>query len=443
MADGHLRRVMIFMPPRFGKSELASRLFPAYWLYRNPRQWVGINSYGAELAYTLSRAARENYQRSGGSVKDDAAAVKHWETSEGGGLWAAGVGGPILGKGWHLGIIDDPCKNATEAFSPAIQETQREWYDSTFYTREEPNIETGEPDGALVIINQRWSDQDLCGWLLSQEVNEDEEDSPERWHVVSFEAIKEEDEPELPATCTLEPDWRAPGESLCPERRPIAKLKKIRARTASYFWNALFQQRPSPRDGGLFKRGWFRPWRVEGDDLYRLVNPQDGSSKLVKAADCRRFGIIDLAFSTKKEADFTVLTAWAVSPESDLILLDLDRRKMEAPELVPAMEAMGAAKELPYWGMEANGAQLGIVQGARKKGIAVRALKADVDKVSRSLTAQVRMEAGQIYFPERAPWLDDLKAELLGFPKSAHDDCTDNLSYAAIEVFGRRSMEVY
>lgn len=234
---------MVFMPPRHSKSEEVSRLFSAYYLTLHPDRWVGLNSYAAELAYTLSRASRENYQANGGTVKDDAAAVKHWETGEGGGLWAAGVGGPITGKGFHLGIIDDPIKNAEEAASETIRAKHKEWYASTFYTRE-------EPEGAIVIIQTRWHEDDLSGWLLSEETQGEE---PEGWHVVNFPALKEEGEPDLPPTCTLEPDERETGEPLCPERYGLDRLRKIAARIGGYFWGALFQQRPTAREGSFFK----------------------------------------------------------------------------------------------------------------------------------------------------------------------------------------------
>lgn len=245
VADGERSRVMVFMPPRHGKSELTTRLFPAYYLYRHPERWVGINSYAAELAYTFSRAARENYLRAGGPISGDAAAVKHWETGKGGGLWAAGVGGPITGKGFHLGIIDDPLKNAEEAASETVRASHQDWYNSTFYTREEPGA-------AIIVILTRWHEADLAGWLLSQE-----EEEPERWHIVNFEAIKEASPPDFPPTCTLEPDPREVGEALCPERRPLEKLRSIAKRIGSYFWNALFQQRPRPQSGGMFQRAWF------------------------------------------------------------------------------------------------------------------------------------------------------------------------------------------
>src|SRR5262245_1909160 len=139
VADGELNRLMVFMPPRHGKSETVSRLFPAYYLLRHPRHFVGLASYGADLAYTLSRAARDFYGAGGGALHQAARAVRHWETASGGGLWAAGVSGPMTGKGFHLGIIDDPLKDAEEAASSTIRNKQKDWYSSTFSTRMEPS----------------------------------------------------------------------------------------------------------------------------------------------------------------------------------------------------------------------------------------------------------------------------------------------------------------
>ncbi|HEV7376317.1 MAG TPA: terminase family protein, partial [Pyrinomonadaceae bacterium] len=250
VADGEIKRLMIFMPPRHGKSELASRLFTAYFLYLYPERFVGLSSYSAGLAYTLSRAARENYREAGGSIDGKANAVKQWLTGKGGGLWATGVGGEATGKGWHLGIIDDPLKNAEQAASEVIREKQKEWYGSTWYTREEPWSNT-DPNGALIVINTRWHEDDISGWLLEEEKTGEE---PERWHIVCFEAIKETENQEFPKTCTVEPDWRAPGEALCEERRPLSKLKRIADRVGEFVWNALFQQRPGAKDGNKFKR---------------------------------------------------------------------------------------------------------------------------------------------------------------------------------------------
>lgn len=149
----------------------------------------------------------------------------------------------------NCGIVDDPLKNAEEAASATIREKQKDWWRSTFYTRQ-------EPDAAIIVIQTRWNEDDLAGWLLSEEATGDDE--PERWHIVSMPAIYGEDEPlEFPDTCTVEADWRKPGEALCPERYPIAKLRKYQRRLGGYFWGALFQQHPRPRSGTMFQREWF------------------------------------------------------------------------------------------------------------------------------------------------------------------------------------------
>lgn len=245
VVDGELTRVIIAAPPRHGKSEIVSRKLPAYYLYRHPQRFAAVTSYAADLAYTLSRSARDHYTRGGGTLRDDAAAVKHWETTHGGGLWATGFGGPATGKGFHLGIIDDPIKNAEEAASETIGRGNWDWYQSTFYTR-------SEPGAAIVVMQTRWPGPgDLIGRILQAE---DEDDEPERWHVVNFEAIKTDTPLELPLSCTLEPDPRQVGEALCPERYPLERLRKIARRITDFFFAALFQQRPRARDGGLFPR---------------------------------------------------------------------------------------------------------------------------------------------------------------------------------------------
>src|SRR5688572_2006349 len=148
VADGELSRVMIFMPPRHGKSELTSRLFSAYYLHCHPERWVGLCSYTGELAHGLSRNAKDYYCEAGHSLKLGARAAKGWETGAGGGMWASGVGGSITGKGWHLGIIDDPVKGALQANSPKLRNRQREWYQSSFLTREEA-VEGRTEDGSV------------------------------------------------------------------------------------------------------------------------------------------------------------------------------------------------------------------------------------------------------------------------------------------------------
>lgn len=285
---GELKRVMVFMPPRHGKSELVSRLFAAWFVFRRPEWFVGLACYGQDLADQLSRAAQNNFIAAGG--KTDSSNVRNWTTPEGGGMWCAGVGGPITGKGAHVLIVDDPLKGEEDSNSPTQREKLLEWFDSVFLTREEPWSDTDQT-AALIIVQTRWHEADLAGALLDRERQSfEEEEDPERWHIVCMEGLKEPDPPEFPDTCTLEPDPREPGEALCPERRSGKWLERLRRRwKAGYWWAALFQQRPRPLDGTLIKRKNFK-YRQDAPSLDRWIRFYDTS--LVRNGDKTGTGLI-------------------------------------------------------------------------------------------------------------------------------------------------------
>lgn len=252
VADGELKYVIVEWPPRHGKSEEFSRAFTAYFLHRFPWRTVALGCYGAELAEELSADAQENFTRGGGKVHPKFSAHRAWKTLHGGGMWACGIRGPAAGRGFNLGIIDDPVKDEVESASLTTGRRNQNWWRSVWYNR-------GQPDGdfqpAYVVIMTRWPGPgDLVGWLLQQEGTDD--DDPLRWHVVSWEAIREPDEQheQLPASCTREDDPREVGTALCEERVPLRRLNRIRKRIGPYFWASLFQQRPTPQEGGSFKR---------------------------------------------------------------------------------------------------------------------------------------------------------------------------------------------
>lgn len=418
VAEGELKRVMVFMPPRHGKSEEVSRLFAAYYLWRFPHRWVGITSYGAELAYTLSRAARDNYRAAGGLTRNDADAVKHWETMEGGGLWAAGVGGAITGKGWHLGIVDDPLKNAEAAASSMIREKQKEWYNSTFYTREEPN-DQGDPDGALILIQTRWNEDDLSGWQLSQEAG-DESDEVERWHIVCFEAIKGETTHGFPQSCTVEADWRQPGEALCPERRPIEKLERIRRRVGEYFWSALFQQRPAPREGSFFK-----VMKLQYIDLCEVPMPL----VQVRAWDLG---------ATEGMGDYTAGVKLGRDAQNRFYILDVRRKQWGTDQRNEQVRhtAEGDGVDVRIRGPQDPGAAgkdaaLSFVR--LLAGFSVKTLAVSGDKVRRADPFSAQLNAGNVYLV-RAPWNAEFVDELRHFPHGKHDDQVDAASDAFNEL---------
>ena len=406
VADGELNRVMVFMPPRHGKSEEVSRLFSAYFLYRHPERFVGINSYSQDLANTLSRAARENYKAGGGKTKSDADAVRQWETPSGGGLWAAGVGGPITGKGFHLGIIDDPLKNAEEAASETIRKNQQEWYQSTFYTREEPG-------GAIVVVQTRWHEMDLSGWLLQEE----SEEEPEHWHIVNFAAIAEP-MPTFPATCTHEADWRQEGEPLCPERYSAEKLQKIEKRVGAYFWSSLYRQRPSPPGGSFFDKAWFRSLPV--------------------APVCPRYvRYWDLAGAKPGKGDWTVGVLMGVTPDKRFCVIDIQRFQKPSNERDTVIQQIARSdrqefggkvktyiEQAPGLAKEATDALVRLLSG-----FVVEADPAHRDKITRAEPYKSQVMAGNVDIVDS----ENVRAFLdvhQSFPFGDHDDDVDAASGA-------------
>jgi hypothetical protein len=264
VADGLRTRVMCFMPPRHGKSEQISRLFTAYFLYRHPGLSVALTTYGADLSYELSRDARNNYLASGGRLAGDANAVKSWSTAQGGKLWATGVGGPATGRGFHLGVVDDPYKDHTEAGSAIVRKSRLAWYRSVFRTR-------AAPGAAIVILLTRWHQADLVGELLKEE-----EVTRQGWHILEMAAEKytgprvrggDDGVPssikphKWPSTVTIEPDARDHVIWLWASRFTVEEYESIKrglGGDGGYFWNALYQQRPTAMEGGLFKEQWFK-----------------------------------------------------------------------------------------------------------------------------------------------------------------------------------------
>lgn len=401
VADGVLTRVMVFMPPRHGKSELVSRLFPAYYLYRHPERFVGIASYGADLAYTLSRASRENYERGGGVLHRASRAVKHWLTRAGGGLWAAGVGGPATGKGFHLGIIDDPIKDAKEAASEAKRSGDKDWFGSVFQTREEPG-------GAIIVVQTRWHEDDLSGYLLSLEADE-----PEHWYVVNLPAIADSsDQPIFPATCTIHPDWRQDGEPLCPERYSLDRLERLAKRIGDYFFGALFQQRPRPRDGGMFS----------------------GSVEIVQAvpAGARRVRYWDKAGAAPGKGDWTVGVLVAhhqgITYIEDVVRGQWPAAQRNAKILETATldRTRGNVKQWfeqpPGLGKEATDAVLKLLQGFSVAADPVRG-----DKIERAEPFAAQWQAGNVKIVE-GPWNRAFLEELRAFPTGKNDDQVDAAS---------------
>jgi len=412
IANGELKRVMVFLPPRHSKSEMFSRLMSAYYLKKHPDRWVGINSYAAELAHTLSNAARQNFVTCGGELSDDTTAKKHWETKQGGGMWAAGVGGPITGKGFHLGIIDDPVKNSEDANSKVIRDKHKEWYTTTFLTRE-------EPDAAIVLIMTRWNEDDLAGWLLAEERSDDDDKTQEKWHIVCLPAIAEESL-NFPETCTVEPDFRVVGEALCPERYPTHKLLKKKKKGVRDF-DALYQQRPTAKEGLFFHvtqleivdavpvggrttRGWDKAATQDDGDFTAGVKMTKGTDGLFYVED-------------------VVRGQWNTAVR--------DKQIRQTAELDGRQVKQKGEQEPGSGGKESADNFIRLLSG-----FSVSVERSTANKEERADPFSSQLNAGNVKLV-RGKWNADYIEELRQFPNGQHDDQVDGSSLAFNELNGR------
>lgn len=419
VAAGTVDRVAILTPPQHGKSEFWSRWFPAWYRCAFPDRKVLLASYAFEWAQKWGRDARDAAAEVGpelfgvGLAKDPARA-DFWSLDVGAGyMAAAGVGGPTTGKGAHVFVVDDPHKNWQDASSLVHREAAWDWFRSVARTR-------FQPGAAAVLVMTRWHEDDLGGRILR---HGDETGKP--WLVVSLPAIAEEDE-RGPF------GWqRDAGEALWPDRYSVADLEATKLDVGSYFWSALYQQRPAPASGFIFHREMLRRYERTGD---AFVLYDEGGPRTVLAANCRRAFCVDLAASTKTQADYTVVLVYAVTPERKILVLDVQKARLEGPDQAPLIQRLAAEYRPSKIGVEATAYQLSLVQQLRRLGLPVAPIRADRDKVARAIPAAARVETGDVYLPRAGAWVGDFEEELALFPKGAHDDQVDALAYAVAEV---------
>lgn len=410
---GEITRLIITLPPRHGKSMLVSQYYPAWYLGRNPNKEIIISSYGAELAYDFSRKCREIFREFGPLVwnlnlSPDLQARNQWGIeNHTGGLKAAGVGGPLTGRGGELILIDDPVKNWEEASSKTVRDTTYEWYRSTLRTRLAPG-------GRIILIQTRWHQDDLAGRLIADM----QAGTGEQWEVLNLPAIAGENDPL----------GRLPGTPLWPERFPLTELDKTRLSMGSYIWNALYQQSPGNPEGSLFKRQFFHYFTVKDDNF--IINLPNDKTDIIPIKSCVCFQTCDPAGSAKSSADYFVLSTWYLTPKGQLLLRDVIREQLEGPDQ-PDLFRQAYQRWAPaVQGVEVAGLGLTLFQYLQRSGLPVVELKPDRDKVTRALPAAARYQSGSVYHYKPAPWLDAIEEELIGFPHAAHDDFVDTLSYA-------------
>lgn len=419
---------MVFMPPRHGKSFLVSQYTPAWVLGNWPTMRVIVASYQEGLSIGWGRRARETLQEFGPPLFDvkvnpGTKASGLWETSVGGSMTATGVGGGLTGRGADLMIIDDPLKDAEQAQSTLIREKQWDWWRSTARTRLMPG-------GGVFLVMTRWHEDDLAGRLLRAAAEDPEAD---QWQVICLPALAEESHPLIPGNA--DPLGREPGEPLWPAQYGKRYLERTRKASGAFWFSAMYQQRPAPAEGGLFKRQHIRRYEVAEigpPTVYRVF--ADDAEHLVDQNWLTTFATVDVAATTHQSSDYTVVLTLGLTPQRHLLVLDCERVKFEGPDQPKLLIDSYRRWNHAFIGIEDRTFGTTLIQTLLREGLPVRRLKADTDKVTRALPAAVAYENGQVFHPVRSPWVDDLEDELLSFPNAVHDDQVDAVAYAVRQL---------
>lgn len=423
VADGDLKRLMIFMPPGSAKSTYSSVLFPPYWLEKNPKKLIIGTSHDSTLAAKFGRKVRnivggDEYRKVfGTALLKDSRAADRWETDKQSEYYAVGVQGSITGRRGHLGLIDDPVKGKKEARSELIQQATYDWYVSDFRTRLLP----GAP---IIIIQTRWVDHDLSGRILPEDY--DGSSGPilcrdgEVWEVINLpmEAIHND---------AL---GRKPDELLWPELY-TEEWVKIEKAVQKSNWNALYQQNPTPEEGDYYKRddfNWYDPKK-----LPKHCNNYVAGDYAVTDADAEN-----------ANPDYTEIYNFAVAPDDRIYLTDCVKEMAEATDWVPKYVKL-LKKRKP---MAAIG-ETGVIRRAAEPLIKrqIRKKKAYTNlewlphnqgsKPAMGRAFQALVQEGLIYMPD-VQWARDLVDQLCKFPNGAYDDGAD-----ACALFGRYIDQVW
>lgn len=392
---GKCNRLMIAMPPRHGKSQMGSYLFPAYLMGKLPASKLIVGSHTAELAQRFGRMIRnlvddERYKELFPDVglSVDSKAAGRWNTKGGGEAFFIGKGGAMTGRGGDIVVLDD-ILDEQDALSDTAMENTWEWYTSGPRQRLQPN-------GKIIIINTRWKTDDLTGRLLRQSGHL----KSDQWEMIEFPAI-------LPS-----------GKPLWPGYWNIDELEKVKVSIGLKKWNAQWQQQPTNDDGAILKREWWKKWKKE---------EMPACEYLIQT--------YDTAYSKKETADYSVISTWGVfTPDMDsgpnLILLSVCRGRWDFPELKRI-----ARKEYLAWNpdnvlIEAKATGTPLQQELRKMGIPVTMYspggrRSGQDKISRANAVAPLLESGMIWYPEDYEWAQEMVEECAAFPNGSHDDQVD------------------
>lgn len=406
---GRIRRLVISVPPRYLKSLSVSVAFVAWVLGHDPTRRIIAVSYSEELAAKFARDCRAILEADwfqdifpGTQLSTSKNTETEYETTAGGGRYSTSVGGTLTGRGGNMIIIDDPQKPG-DAPSAARRQSIKDWFDYTLYSRLDNKME--DP---IILVMQRLHPDDLVGHVLQQE----------EWVHLRLPAIADVDEEIRVGPTRVY--RRSRGEVLQPARESRAMLQQIRRTMGSGAFSAQYLQEPLPPDGAILSWGWFQFYEAP---LVRL--PRD---LIIQSWDP--------ASSPGIENDFTVCTTWLIR-DGNYYLVDVLRQHLGYPDLRRAVLA-GIARWQPYEVIiENTGSGTSLLQElleAAREGTGpltyrqIRHIKPKNDKVARMTAETAVIEAGRVWLPNKAPWLEAFRQEVLLFPFGNYDDQIDSMS---------------
>lgn len=418
-------RLMVWMSPQEGKSELCSHWGPLWSLMQSPGRRLGVVSYADALARRWGRKIRNDIRdhakpgaafRLGVDLAPDLSAANDWETTARGGCVTAGIHSGLTGRPIDDLRIDDPLKDRDEADSKVVRDNCWEFWTGTAV----PRLAPGAP---VVLVMTRWHHDDLAGRLLR--------DQPGRWRVIHIPAQAD------PQIVDPDPLGRAPGEFMVSARGRTDADWELRKAEMGADWAPLAQGSPVNPGGETFDPDKLQWWHLSRDGRGISV----GGGRVWLLSECYRFGTIDTANSVKGTADYTVASAWAVPPDGTLVLLDVRRDRVPEHRQIDLARPLWQRWRLDTLWIEATMAGTRLVRDATGAGMRVDDLKAEKAKTVRNAPAARWVDQGRVWFPSEtsatalpAGLLRDLLEELRQFPSGRHDDFVDTLGYAVAVV---------
>lgn len=415
--EGHIKRLIINLPPRSLKSHAVSIALVAWLLGHDPSAKIICASYAQDLAENLARSCRNLMQSSfykqvfPTRLAGDKLAVNDFMTTKGGYRMATSVGGVLTGRGADFIILDDVLK-PEDALSETKRQSVNNWFDSTLLSRL-----NDKSTGCIIVIMQRLHQDDLVHHLLEQD----------KWELLSLPAIAEVDEhQEFQTVLGPRVHQRLAGEALHPERESLEILRSLQKQIGEYNFSSQYQQQPIPIGGAMVKEQWLLTY----DELPPETNIR------FRLMSC------DTAVKTNEINDFSVCTFWLVDKQDRYYLVDVIRKRLEYPDLkrtiIDAANQFRPNKIL----IEDKASGSSLIQELRREGMSkVEAYQppAGQDKTMRLHTVTHLFEGSKVFLPKQAVWLADYRMELLGFPGTKHDDQVDSTTQALDYLNNQRS----